>query len=81
VDVRGSMAVDRDAPVGFQSMECRMRLGVAPGTDPDLCRRLLTEAERLCINVQTLRAGVPVDVSFDMRETGEAPSGCVASEG
>lgn len=67
VDVRGSMAVDRQAPVGFESMQCKVRCDVAPGTHPELCKRFLAEAERSCINLQTLRAGVPVDLSFDVR--------------
>jgi uncharacterized OsmC-like protein len=60
VDVRGALALDRDVPVGFQSMECRVLLQTAPGTDPSLRQRLLEGAERSCIVMQTLRAGVPV---------------------
>src|SRR5262249_56438980 len=66
VDVRGSMAVDRQAPVGFESMQCRVRFQVAPGTPPELCQRLVAQAERSCINLHTLRAGVAVDASFDV---------------
>ena len=70
VDVRGSMAVDRQLPVGFESIQCKVRFQVAPGTPPERCQRLLAEAERSCINLQTLRAGVPVDTSFDVRGSG-----------
>lgn len=70
VDVRGSMAMDPQVPVGFQSIRCAARIEVAPGTPPDRCQRLLAEAERLCINLQTLRAGVTVESSFDIRGTG-----------
>lgn len=64
VDVRGSLGVDRRAQIGFASIECQVRLEPAPGTAPELCRRLMATAERSCINLQTLRAGVPVNVSF-----------------
>ncbi len=64
VDVRGSMAVDRAARVGFESMQCEVRLQPAPGTPPELYQQLIAKAERSCINLQTLRAGVPVEVSF-----------------
>jgi hypothetical protein len=42
---------------------------VAPGTRPELCERLIAQAERSCINL--LRAGVPVDASFDVRASGD----------
>ena len=65
VDVRGSMAVDRQVSVGFESLQCKVRFRAAPGTPPELCQRLIAQAERSCINLQTLRAGVPVDASFE----------------
>jgi uncharacterized OsmC-like protein len=71
VDVRGSMAVDLQVPVGFESLQCRVRFQVAPGTPPELCQRLIAQAERSCINLHTLRAGVPVDASFDVRASGD----------
>jgi uncharacterized OsmC-like protein len=71
VDVRGSMAVDRGTPVGFESLQCRVRFQAAPNTPPELCQRLIAQAERSCINLQTLRAGVPVDTSFDVRTSGD----------
>ena len=66
VDVRGSMAVDRQSPVGFESLQCRVRFQPAPGTPPDLCQRVIAQAERSCINLQTLKSGVRVDASFDI---------------
>jgi uncharacterized OsmC-like protein len=68
VDVRGSMAVDRKLPVGFESIQCKVRVEVALGTPQELSKRLVTEAERSCINLQTLRAGVPVDALFALSE-------------
>lgn len=65
VDVRGAMGVDRDVPVGFQSMQCRVRLRAKDGTSPALLEKLRVSAERSCIVTQTLRAGVPVATTFD----------------
>lgn len=64
VDVRGSLAVDRSAPVGFESMECMVRLQAAPETPAALIKQLLTAAEHSCINLATLRSGVPFRVAF-----------------
>ena len=36
----------------------------APGTDAKLVEKLLAAAEYSCVNLQTLRAGVPVETSF-----------------
>jgi uncharacterized OsmC-like protein len=74
VDVRGSLAVDLAAPVGFESMECKVRLRAAPGTPDALVKKLLSMAERSCINLATLRAGVPVQTVFgdDVERTAEA---------
>lgn len=66
VDVRGTLVVSRDVPVGFQSMECRVRLRTADGTDPALVQRLLAGAEHSCVNLQTLRSGVPVEVQAEV---------------
>jgi uncharacterized OsmC-like protein len=66
VDVRGCLAIDRQVPVGFPSLECRVNLAVAPGTDPRLYEKLRTGAEALCINLATLRAGVPVAIDWSV---------------
>lgn len=60
VDVRGSMAIDAAAPIGFRALLCRVRIGVATGTRPELVERLLAQGERSCINLATLREGVAV---------------------
>ena len=66
VDVRGTLAVERDVPVGFQSMRCAVHLKARQGTSPEILDRLLKTAERSCIVLQTLRAGVPVETSVDL---------------
>jgi uncharacterized OsmC-like protein len=64
VDVRGTLVVDRNVPVGFQRMRCRVTLQPARGTDPKLLERLLAAAEHSCVNLQTLRNGVPVETEL-----------------
>jgi uncharacterized OsmC-like protein len=66
IDVRGTLQVDRTVPVGFQQMRCAVSLEPAPGTDPELLRKLLAASERSCVNLQTLRAGVPVETSLSI---------------
>lgn len=66
VDVRGAMAVDRNVPVGFQSIRCNARLRVKDGTSPELIEKLRVNAERCCVVLQTLRAGVPVETGFEV---------------
>ncbi|MEJ2509063.1 MAG: OsmC family protein [Gammaproteobacteria bacterium] len=77
VDVRASLGMDVDSPLEFQTMECKAHIRVAPGTirvapgtPPALVQRLKVGAERSCINLATLRRGVPVDLSFDVGEMG-----------
>lgn len=65
VDVRGTLAVDRRVPVGFQQMRSRIQLRAAPGTDPRALERLVLGAERCCVILQTLRHGV--DVTLEPR--------------
>lgn len=66
VDVRGTLVVSRQVPVGFQGMHCAIRVRPEPGTDPQLVARLLAAAEYSCVNLQTLRAGVPVTVKHEI---------------
>lgn len=66
VDVRGTLLVSREVPVGFQGMRCVVRLRPEPGTDPHLVARLLEAAEHSCVNLQTLRSGIPIDVRHEI---------------
>ncbi len=66
VDVRGTLVVDKSVFVGFQAMRCNIDIQTAPGTDPNLTKRLLAAAEYSCVNLQTLRAGVPVELGYQI---------------
>ncbi|HZU74287.1 MAG TPA: OsmC family protein [Acidimicrobiales bacterium] len=56
-DFRGTMGVDRTAPIGATAVEMRTRVKVREGIDPERARRLLASAERYCSTLQTLRHG------------------------
>ena len=64
VDVRGAMALDKDVPVGFQSITCEIELRAKDGTPPEMLDRLHKAAERCCVVQQTLRAPPPVRTTF-----------------
>jgi uncharacterized OsmC-like protein len=66
VDLRGTLTVDRSVRVGFQSMRCRTRLGVAEGTDARAVELLFAAAERSCVVLDTLRRGVDVASRFEV---------------
>jgi uncharacterized OsmC-like protein len=54
LDFRGTLAVNRDAPVGFRSIALRFDLD-APDADPEQLATLLKLTERYCVVLQTLR--------------------------
>jgi uncharacterized OsmC-like protein len=66
VDVRGAMAIERQVPVGFQSMRCDVRLRAKAGTNAELLEKLSAAAERCCVVQQTLRNPPTVQTTFDM---------------
>ena len=66
VDVRGAMAIDKQVPVGFQTMQCNVRLRAKEGTNPKLLKKLREAAEHCCVVQQTLRNPPPVQTTFDM---------------
>jgi uncharacterized OsmC-like protein len=62
LDFRGTLGVDKTAPVGFRTI----RLGFELDTDasPDQLERLLALTERYCVVLQTLRAPVPTEATI-----------------
>jgi len=65
VDVRGTLGVAADVPVGFQRMRLNVQMRCAQGTREQLVRKLQQAAEHCCIVLRTLRSGVPVDLNFE----------------
>jgi uncharacterized OsmC-like protein len=64
VDLRGTLIVDPEVRVGFQSMRCVVHFTPAPGSDERQVERLIEIAERCCVVADTLRHGVPVESEF-----------------
>jgi uncharacterized OsmC-like protein len=52
LDFRGTLAVDRDAPVGFSSI--RLAFELETDADPEQLQTLLKLTERYCVVLQTL---------------------------
>jgi uncharacterized OsmC-like protein len=52
LDFRGTLAVDREAPVGFQAI--RLRFELESDADPEQLATLLKLTERYCVVFQTL---------------------------
>jgi uncharacterized OsmC-like protein len=63
LDFRGTLAVDRDAPVGFR--EIRLRFELDADADPEQLATLIRLTERYCVVLQTIVGGPPVTVSAD----------------
>ena len=59
LDFRGTMGVDREAPVGFRSIRLRFEL---PSVDGEQLESLLKQTGRYCVVYQTLARGVPVEI-------------------
>ncbi len=59
LDFRGTLGVDRAAPVGFSEIRLRFDLD-APAADEQQLATLLKLTERYCVVLQTLRASPPV---------------------
>lgn len=63
-DVRGTLAMDHNVPVGFQEMTCEVRMKVEEGTEPRQLERLQIAAKRCCVVQQTLKTPPPVKTIF-----------------
>ena len=62
LDFRGTLAVDRDAPVGFR--EIRLTFDIQSDAPQDKLDQLLKLTERYCVVLQTLRASPQVTPSL-----------------
>ncbi len=62
LDFRGTLGVDRDAPVGFRSI--RLAFEVETDADEAIVAKLLELTERYCVVYQTLREPPPIEVTL-----------------
>ena len=61
LDVRGTLGIAKDAPVGFR--EIRLRFELDTDAPQDQQRKLIELTERYCVVMQTIRGATPVQVS------------------
>jgi uncharacterized OsmC-like protein len=62
LDFRGTLGVDKEAPVGFR--EIRLRFDVATDAPQDKLDQLLKLTERYCVVYQTIAKGPPVNIKM-----------------
>ena len=62
LDFRGTLGVDREAPVGFAAI--RLRFELASDASEEELAKLLERTERYCVVFQTLAGGVPVELTY-----------------
>jgi uncharacterized OsmC-like protein len=63
LDFRGTLALAKDAPVGFARI--RLRLDLVSDASQDQLDQLLRLTERYCVVYQTLKCGVPVELRME----------------
>ena len=63
LDFRGTLGVDREAPVGFTAI--RLRFDLASDASEEQLAKLLERTERYCVVGQTLAGGVPLEFSLE----------------
>ena len=66
VDVRGTLMVSPDVPVGFLGFQLTVDLEAEPGTRPAMLKALANAAEASCVVMQTLRNGTGVATQFNI---------------
>ena len=63
LDFRGTLGVDKEAPVGFRQI--RLRFDVETDVPQEKLDQLLKLTERYCVVYQTIKSGPPVEVKLD----------------
>lgn len=63
LDFRGTLAVDRHAPVGFRAIRLHFELDAQ--ADDDQLATLLKLTERYCVVLQTITGSTPVQATLD----------------
>ncbi|HKE75926.1 MAG TPA: OsmC family protein [Acidimicrobiales bacterium] len=66
LDFRGTMGVDREAPVGFRAI--RLTFALRTDVDQDTIDQLIATTERYCVVLQTITNGPPITVAVESRD-------------
>jgi uncharacterized OsmC-like protein len=64
LDFRGTLGVDREAPVGFTAI--RLRFELTSDEPEEKVAKLIELTERYCVVAQTLAGGVPLEFSYSI---------------
>jgi uncharacterized OsmC-like protein len=64
LDLRGTLGVDREAPVGFTDIRVSFVID-APGATEEQLGALRRKTERYCVVLQTLATAPPVAVGWE----------------
>ena len=65
-DPRGTLAMGREFPIGITAIRAHTRVVVSGDEREERATRLLRSAERYCVILQTLQAGVPMESTFSL---------------
>ena len=65
-DPRGTLAMGKEFPIGITAVRAHTRVVVRGDERGERAERLLRSAERYCVVLSTLRAGVPVESTFTL---------------
>jgi uncharacterized OsmC-like protein len=60
VDVRGTLRVDTNVPVGFQTMGLEVEITIYNSVKEEMANKLIKATEQSCMVLQTLIKGIPV---------------------
>ena len=63
LDLRGTLGISRDVPVGFETIRLRFDVD-APGATPDQLRSLKEKTEQYCVVMQTLTSPPKVETEW-----------------
>jgi len=66
VDVRGTLLVDPNVPVGFQKISVSVKLETEEAVPDQMIDAVLKAAEHSCVVIQTLRSGPEISVSSEV---------------
>ena len=65
-DPRGTLAMGKEFPIGITAIRSHTRVVVRGDEREERAARLLRSAERYCVILQTLQAGIPVESTFSL---------------
>jgi uncharacterized OsmC-like protein len=72
-DPRGTLAMGREFPIGLTGIRCHTRVVIKGDARGERAERFLRSAERYCVVLNTLREGVGVESTFDLRAESQEP--------